>query len=82
MTVVTKDGRTFIGTPRQIVEAMRSISVDFRVGIREYAAEAARRAREHDGVDVPDPPPGGTDDEMAARFVDSLLAAGLLQRPS
>jgi hypothetical protein len=80
MTVATQDGRVFSGTPRQIVEGMRSLSVDDGRPLREYLAEAARRAREYEAADVPDPDGVDDDDEAARAFVDSLLASGLLSR--
>lgn len=79
MTVATQDGRVFSGTPRQIVEGMRSLSVDDGRPLREYMSEAARRARDYESVDVPDPV-GTDDDEAAKAFVESLLQAGLLSR--
>ena len=77
--IETMDGRVFSGTPRQIVEGMRGLSVDDGRPLREYMAEAARRARDYEAADVPEPE-GADDDEAARRFVESLLAAGLLAR--
>lgn len=76
MKIRMRDGRVFLGTPRQIVQAMQDIAfgVD-ALTTREYIEWVATSALEFEGVQIS--LAGETDDELAASLVREMVRAGL-----
>ena len=76
---INADGRVLQGTPKQIVEAMRSIAFgqeDRTLG--EYIDWAAEMASSMMGVELT--VLGETDEEKAASLVEAMLEAGLAEK--
>ncbi len=80
MMIGFKDERTLSGTPLQIVQGMKSLSL-FASGqsIHEYVREVIRAAEEHEGVRmwVSDEDPGA-DASLAEGLVKEMERTGLI----
>jgi len=76
---ITDDGRELEGTPRQIVEAMRSLAFG-REGqpLGEYIDWVAGQVSRMMGVELD--VQGETDDAKARALVDELLRAGFAEK--
>ena len=78
MKIRVQDGRVFEGTPRQIVQSMKSIALGApRMTLAEYIDWVAARVSATD--DAPLEMLGATDDERCEQLVQLMLALGLAE---
>ena len=80
MTVVMQDGRRFVGTPLQIVQAMQAIAFVPELDVVEYMQTLVLDARRFAGVDLTLPSAEEGADAMAAALVRQMVATGLAYR--
>jgi len=77
-TITLKDGRTFEGSPLEIVGAMRSLCFVGSNSLGDYIDWLIGNAWRWEGITLG--VTGETDAERAASVVDELLRTGLAQR--
>lgn len=74
------DDRIFVGTARQIVVQMRSLSTDQDEPLKSYINISLARACEHEGVDAREVNVDAMDeDEASAAFLSELERVGLIR---
>ena len=79
MKITMQDGRSFQGTPRQIVEDMQLIAfVKREAPLADYIDWVARMAQEAEGVELV--VKGAGDDEKAESLVMEMVRQGLARR--
>ena len=76
---INADGRVLQGTPKQIVEAMRSIAYgqEDRT-LSEYIDWAVEQVQRMEGIDLD--VKGTTDKEKAISLVEAMISTGLADR--
>lgn len=79
MQIEMRDGRRFMGTPTQIVQAMKDIAfgVD-HLSLSDYIDWVAAQALKFEGVELT--VAGETEDEKAKKLVDEMIEAGLTRQ--
>lgn len=75
-----KDGREFMGTPTQIVQAMRGLAFASKASLGDYIDHSVKQAESL--MDVSMKITGTTDDEKAACLVSEMLRTELAQEIS
>jgi hypothetical protein len=81
LTVTLLDGRTYRGTPLEIVDQMltRAIFCETRT-VAGYAAFVVENTRKGSGIVLN--PTGADDESLAGSLVSEMLRVGLATRPS
>lgn len=78
MTIRLKDGKTFTGTPLEIVRQMQALAFAAAgLDVAGYCTFVVENARKFDGVELF--VTGDSDEERAASLVEELLATGLAE---
>ena len=76
---INADGRVLQGTPKQIVEAMRSIAFgQENRSLGEYIDWAVAQVQRMEGIDLE--VEGTTDKEKAISLVEAMISTGLADR--
>ncbi len=76
---VVGDGRVFAGTPKQILMQMKSIAPGAeRMTMREYIDHNIASIERGFGVSIA--VAGGTDEQMAASFLQQMLDGGFARK--
>ena len=76
MKIIMRDDREFVGTPVQIVRAMKDIAFGVEhLNLAQYIEWVVANAKKFEEVDLM--VSGATDDELSAALVDEMMRTGL-----
>ncbi len=76
MKIIMRDDREFVGTPVQIVRAMKDIAFGVEhLNLAQYIEWVVANAKKFEEVELK--VSGATDDELSAALVDEMIRAGL-----
>ena len=79
MKIIMRDDREFIGTPVQIVRAMKDIAFGVEhLNLAQYIEWVVANAKKFEEVELE--VSGKTDDELSAALVDEMVRTGLTRR--
>ena len=79
MKIIMRDDREFVGTPVQIVRAMKDIAFGVEhLNLAQYIEWVVANAKKFEEVELK--VNGKTDDELAAALVDEMIRSGLTRR--
>ena len=79
MKIIMRDDREFVGTPVQIVRAMKDIAFGVEhLNLAQYREWVVANAKKFEEVELK--VSGATDDELSATLVDEMIRAGLTRR--
>ena len=79
MKITMRDDREFVGTPVQIVRAMKDIAFGVEhLNLAQYIEWVVANAKKFEEVELK--VTGKTDDELSAGLVDQMIRAGLTRR--
>jgi hypothetical protein len=79
MKIIMRDDREFVGTPVQIVRAMKDIAFGVEhLNLAQYIEWVVANAKKFEEVELK--VAGTTDDELSAALVDEMIRAGLTRR--
>lgn len=79
MKIIMRDDREFVGTPVQIVRAMKDIAFGVEhLNLAQYIEWVVANAKKFEEVELK--VTGTTDDALSASLVDEMLRAGLTRR--
>ncbi|MFO0601077.1 MAG: hypothetical protein U0228_37560 [Myxococcaceae bacterium] len=79
MKIIMRDDREFVGTPIQIVRAMKDIAFGVEhLNLAEYIEWVVANAKKFEEVELE--VTGKTDDELSAALVDEMIRTGLTRR--
>ena len=79
MKIIMRDDREFVGTPVQIVRAMKDIAFGIEhLNLAQYIGWVVANAKKFEEVELK--VSGATDDELSAALVDEMIRAGLTRR--
>jgi len=79
MKIIMRDDREFVGTPVQIVRAMKDIAFGVEhLNLAEYIEWVVANAKKFEEVELK--VEGATDDELSVALVDEMIRAGLTRR--
>lgn len=76
MKIIMRDDREFVGTPVQIVRAMKDIAFGVEhLNLAQYIEWVVANAKKFEEVELK--VTGKTDDELSAALVEEMIRAGL-----
>ena len=79
MKIIMRDDREFVGTPVQIVRAMKDIAFGVEhLNLAQYIDWVVANAKKFEEVELD--VSGKTDDELSAALVDEMVRTGLTRR--
>lgn len=79
MKIIMRDDREFLGTPVQIVRAMKDIAFGVEhLNLAQYIEWVVANAKKFEEVELE--VSGKTDDELSAALVDEMVRTGLTRR--
>ena len=79
MKIIMRDDREFVGTPVQIVRAMKDIAFGVEhLNLAQYIDWVVANAKKFEEVELR--VTGTTDDELSAALVDEMIRAELTRR--
>ena len=79
MKIIMRDDREFVGTPVQIVRAMKDIAFGVeQLSLAQYIEWVVANAKKFEEVELK--VKGATDDELSAALVDEMIRAGLTRQ--
>ena len=79
MKIIMRDDREFVGTPVQIVRAMKDIAFGVEhLNLAQYIEWVVANAKKFEEVELE--VSGKTDDELSAALVDEMVLTGLTRR--
>jgi hypothetical protein len=79
MKITMRDDREFVGTPVQIVRAMKDIAFGVEhLNLAQYIEWVVANAKKFEEVELK--VTGKSDDELSAALIDEMLRAGLTRR--
>ncbi|MFZ5445139.1 MAG: hypothetical protein ACOZQL_34435 [Myxococcota bacterium] len=79
MKIIMRDDREFVGTPVQIVRAMKDIAFGVEhLNLAQYIEWVVANAKKFEEVELE--VSGKTDDELSAALVDEMVRTGLTRR--
>lgn len=76
--ITLKDGRTYTGTPLQILRHMKQLAFNGGQTIDEYIDYVVENTLRYEGIDLK--VTGSTEEERAASLIDEMLRVGLAKR--
>jgi hypothetical protein len=76
--ITTKDGRSFTGTPLQIVKSMKGLAFGAPSSVADYIQWIVENTQRYEGVGLN--VTGETDEELATSLVDEMVRVGLATR--
>ena len=79
MKIIMRDDREFVGTPVQIVRAMKDIAFGVEhLNLAQYIEWVVANAKKFEEVELE--VSGKTDDELSGALVDEMVRTGLTRR--
>ena len=79
MKIIMRDDREFVGTPVQIVRAMKDIAFGVEnLNLAQYIEWVVANAKKFEEVELK--VTGKTDDELSAALVDEMIRARLTRK--
>ena len=79
MKIIMRDDREFIGTPVQIVRAMKDIAFGVEhMNLAQYVEWVVANAKKFEEVELR--VSGATDEELSAALVDEMIRTGLTRK--
>jgi hypothetical protein len=79
MKIIMRDDREFVGTPVQIVRAMKNIAFGVEhLNLAQYIEWVVANAKKFEEVELK--VSGATDDELSSALVNEMIRTGLTRR--